>query len=890
MKFNRLITIFCKHIFIFILSSSTVFASYALNKTSTKQGNSFWEKAVLKMTANITDTNITFTVSKLDGGLFSSNGKMYLKVGSFETFGQNRGRSQSVLAGKTKNLSFSHNLDTFKGYPKLFYARYKMDNTDAFAWVGPIKVSYTTPPMDTTKKPELNISSPISGSSTLNSHITIKGEAYDTSRITSIKVRNITNNYIPLIAGLENWEATVELSTGNNIIEVIASNKLGNKNRKTINIIKINDRKPSITITTPTTDYKTTNALIDLSGTTSDTVGLSSITWKNNFGNSGFAYGIKKWDIPKISLKEGENRITVTVKDSKGNQASNVINIIRITQNQTIPTGLLEGLKGKFTIGDRLIYSLLATDGNELSVLSLHVNNSSKEAKFRKTWNVTGITVKKKGSFSTSGWSPGIYYVSFWVKNKANNTKEITRSFELIEKETFSSIPITPFSENTLPVLPIKTFNGTETSALMYGGIKKSIDLSFNANKTFSNKDALDIFGRIDVDPNDVGKEGSVFILAELDKVLYQKTANGDWDEWNLDVNSLFFRSYETLPEKINFTINDNSPIPIGDIKVFFGYKNVNTYIYNAESINFVVSGLENMGDNTLSILEDKTEEGKKPRIITPMKKEESYKTALDKGEHYFKFEVEPGYDYSFIVNSDIYHHLLSSKGAPYSTSSSEKEFQSEVGANSMPTWGISNNKSPAKSGITFRADSSNYKGKYYNYIRVTVWENVPVAHIKLVKQSNKQFGLPFRGLHNYYNSFGHRANIDNQTRLTKNGHLGIDIQPYVSTEKWEVNFKEPIIPIADGKVIKILNLGSSLGYAVWIEHNDYTSLYAHIQKPSVKLNKKVTKGVTSLGTIHKGQKHLHLEIFNKTSTKWADGYSSENYGQIDPLIVIFDK
>jgi len=148
---------FASAILFAVLAVPSVFAGYSIDGNSTiTSGDSLWNKQVLTMTASLNGTSITFTVSKIDGGCFTSSGKMYLKVGAYQDFGHNRD-SDNIIANVTCSpLSFTHDLDDYPAdtYPKEFYFRYVTTsdgNPDGgWAWVGPIWVSYE-PDVDTNK-------------------------------------------------------------------------------------------------------------------------------------------------------------------------------------------------------------------------------------------------------------------------------------------------------------------------------------------------------------------------------------------------------------------------------------------------------------------------------------------------------------------------------------------------------------------------------------------------------------------------------------------------------------------------------------------------------------------------------------------------------------------
>ncbi len=86
---------------------------------------------------------------------------------------------------------------------------------------------------------------------------------------------------------------------------------------------------PSATITTPTTSpsYATSTSSVTLSGTASDNVAVSLVTWTNNRGGSGNAAGTSAWTATGITLQAGTNIITVTAHDAAGNTGTDQITI-----------------------------------------------------------------------------------------------------------------------------------------------------------------------------------------------------------------------------------------------------------------------------------------------------------------------------------------------------------------------------------------------------------------------------------------------------------------------------------------------------------------------------------------------------------------------------------
>lgn len=75
---------------------------------------------------------------------------------------------------------------------------------------------------------------------------------------------------------------------------------------------------PTLTVTSPTTSTLSTSAAsITVSGTASDSVGITSINWATNFGMSGTAKGTTVWSAT-IPLITGSNAITITATDTGG--------------------------------------------------------------------------------------------------------------------------------------------------------------------------------------------------------------------------------------------------------------------------------------------------------------------------------------------------------------------------------------------------------------------------------------------------------------------------------------------------------------------------------------------------------------------------------------------
>ncbi|MFH1654145.1 MAG: hypothetical protein ABIE74_08830, partial [Pseudomonadota bacterium] len=124
-------------VLLFVFIPVSALAAYSVDRTYTYGGGGTWG-SILKMTASLNGSSVTFKVIKQNGS-FSANNNVYLKVGTYESYGANR--DNGIIYAGDNSWSSTHNLSNFSGYPKEFY--FRLESTGGYAWVGPITVSYT---------------------------------------------------------------------------------------------------------------------------------------------------------------------------------------------------------------------------------------------------------------------------------------------------------------------------------------------------------------------------------------------------------------------------------------------------------------------------------------------------------------------------------------------------------------------------------------------------------------------------------------------------------------------------------------------------------------------------------------------------------------------------
>ena len=170
---------------------------------------------------------------------------------------------------------------------------------------------------------------------------TVGGTASDANGINQVTWVNSAGGS-GTATGTTSWSAAnVALSVGANVITVTARDTAGNTSTDVITITR-DSTAPVVTITGPTanTTHATRASTLALSGTASDSVGVTQVTWSNSRGGSGTASGTNSWSVASVALSSGSNVITVTARDAAGNTSTDVITV---TRDNTSPTVVISG-------------------------------------------------------------------------------------------------------------------------------------------------------------------------------------------------------------------------------------------------------------------------------------------------------------------------------------------------------------------------------------------------------------------------------------------------------------------------------------------------------------------------------------------------------------------
>jgi hypothetical protein len=181
--------------------------------------------------------------------------------------------------------------------------------------------------------PAINITSPTSGSSysTSNSAITLAGTASDNVGVTQVTWAT-DRGTSGMASGTTAWSASgIALQNGLTQITITARDAAGNQSSAslTVTVSQPNPTSPVISITSPTSGptFTTSSSTINLSGTASDNIGVTQVTWVTDRGGSGVASGTTNWTISGLALNAGSTVVTVTAHDAAGNVASKVLSV-----------------------------------------------------------------------------------------------------------------------------------------------------------------------------------------------------------------------------------------------------------------------------------------------------------------------------------------------------------------------------------------------------------------------------------------------------------------------------------------------------------------------------------------------------------------------------------
>lgn len=181
---------------------------------------------------------------------------------------------------------------------------------------------------------------------------------------------------------------------------------------------------PSVQITTPATSpFSTVLSVISLAGTASDQLGVASVVWSTDRGQSGTATGTANWTITNAALLAGANTFTVTALDAFGNAATTTLRVISNSQgpstDTTAPTIAITAPTSMPTFTTSMLpitISGTAADNAQLTHVSWsNDRGGSGTAVGATTWSIAAVPVQV-----------GVNRVTVTAWDEAGNSKSAT--------------------------------------------------------------------------------------------------------------------------------------------------------------------------------------------------------------------------------------------------------------------------------------------------------------------------------------------------------------------------------------------------------------------------------------------------------------------------------
>jgi hypothetical protein len=254
-----------------------------------------------------------------------------------------------------------------------------------------------------TVAPTIAITSPTTSPSfsTNTASLGIAGTAADTVGVTQVTWTNSRGGN-GVASGTTTWSATaIPLQAGANVITVTANDAAGNSSTATLTVTLnavVNDTTPpSVTIAplAAAAPRAVTASPLTLTGTASDNIGVTQVTWTNNRGGGGTAAGTTSWTASAITLQAGSNVITVRARDAAGNVGSASVTVDR---SDTVPpsvavTAPTAGARVRGTVS----VSASATDDVGVAAVRFKIDGVDVGAELTRppytlSWNTTTTT------------------------------------------------------------------------------------------------------------------------------------------------------------------------------------------------------------------------------------------------------------------------------------------------------------------------------------------------------------------------------------------------------------------------------------------------------------------------------------------------------------------
>jgi len=245
------------------------------------------------------------------------------------------------------------------------------------------------------------------GVSPSSAALTASKTAQFTALVTGSANTSVTWSMSPSIGTLSNGLYTAPSTISGTQSVTITATSVGDPSKTGTAIVQLmpggQTGASSINITSPTNQptYVSSQSTIALAGTASPTT--TQVVWATDQGILGLAQGTANWTASGITLRNGSNQITVTARDTAGNQSSALITVV-FSAPVIVTTSLPDAQIGK------VYSSKLAAAGGTLPY----------------TWTVastpSGLTVSSDGMITGTAAAAGTFTINITLRDSLQIT------------------------------------------------------------------------------------------------------------------------------------------------------------------------------------------------------------------------------------------------------------------------------------------------------------------------------------------------------------------------------------------------------------------------------------------------------------------------------------
>jgi hypothetical protein len=320
-------------------------------------------------------------------------------------------------------------------------ARDAAGNTGTDTLTVTVTVSDTVAPSITIMSPTVN---PLSTSSP---SLSIGGTAADNVGVTQVSWTNNRGGN-GIASGTSNWSAAgIPLQADSNEITVTARDAAGNSSTKnltvTYNPVVTDTTPPSVTIAPLAMAVSTAIASpLTLTGTASDNVAVTQVTWANSRGGSGTATGTTSWTVSGITLGRDPNVITVTARDAAGNVGSASVTVA--LSDTTSPTVAVTAPAAGASVRGSVSVSASATDNVGVVAVRFKIDGINlgevTRPPYTMTWDTTSVTDGTHTVTAVARDAAGNVTRSRKVRVSVANTQPIADERPAISRVTVSDV------------------------------------------------------------------------------------------------------------------------------------------------------------------------------------------------------------------------------------------------------------------------------------------------------------------------------------------------------------------------------------------------------------------------------------------------------------------